>query len=50
MCVGRLVVGFGVGSAAMIIPLYIAEIAPTSPSLPKPHKTPANIPQRSAAA
>jgi SP family myo-inositol transporter-like MFS transporter 13 len=29
MCVGRLVVGFGVGSAAMIAPLYIAEIAPT---------------------
>jgi MFS transporter, SP family, solute carrier family 2 (myo-inositol transporter), member 13 len=30
MTVGRLVVGFGVGSAAMIIPLYIAEIAPAS--------------------
>ncbi|KZM21318.1 uncharacterized protein EKO05_0007966 [Ascochyta rabiei] len=29
MCVGRLVVGFGVGSAAMIAPLYISEIAPT---------------------
>ncbi|OAF99488.1 general substrate transporter [Paraphaeosphaeria sporulosa] len=29
MCVGRLIVGFGVGSAAMIAPLYIAEIAPT---------------------
>ena len=29
MCVGRLVVGFGVGSAAMIAPLYIEEIAPT---------------------
>lgn len=29
MLVGRLVVGFGVGSAAMIAPLYIAEIAPT---------------------
>lgn len=29
MCVGRLVVGFGVGSAAMIVPLYIAEMAPT---------------------
>jgi len=29
MCVGRLVVGFGVGSAAMVVPLYIAEIAPT---------------------
>ncbi|KAJ4399370.1 hypothetical protein N0V91_009462 [Didymella pomorum] len=26
MCVGRLIVGFGVGSAAMIAPLYIAEI------------------------
>lgn len=29
MAVGRLVVGFGVGSAAMVVPLYIAEIAPT---------------------
>ena len=29
MAVGRLVVGFGVGSAAMVLPLYIAEIAPT---------------------
>jgi MFS transporter, SP family, solute carrier family 2 (myo-inositol transporter), member 13 len=29
MAVGRLVVGFGVGSAAMIVPLYIAEISPT---------------------
>ncbi|KAJ4347453.1 hypothetical protein N0V95_005415 [Ascochyta clinopodiicola] len=29
MCVGRLIVGFGVGSAAMIAPLYIGEIAPT---------------------
>lgn len=29
MTVGRLVVGFGVGSAAMVVPLYIAEIAPT---------------------
>ncbi|KAI6778609.1 uncharacterized protein J7T54_003388 [Emericellopsis cladophorae] len=28
MTVGRLVIGFGVGSAAMIIPLYIAEISP----------------------
>lgn len=28
MTVGRLVVGFGVGSAAMIIPLYIAEVSP----------------------
>ncbi|KAI9163570.1 Myo-inositol transporter 1 [Paramyrothecium foliicola] len=28
MTVGRLVVGFGVGSAAMIVPLYIAEISP----------------------
>lgn len=26
---GRLIVGFGVGSAAMVVPLYIAEIAPT---------------------
>ncbi|KAI5359363.1 putative major facilitator, sugar transporter, major facilitator superfamily [Septoria linicola] len=29
MSVGELVVGFGVGSAAMVVPLYIAEIAPT---------------------
>ncbi|RBQ70237.1 hypothetical protein FVER53590_02081 [Fusarium verticillioides] len=29
MTVGRLIVGFGVGSAAMIIPLYIAECAPS---------------------
>ncbi|KAK5456918.1 hypothetical protein LTS15_004698 [Exophiala xenobiotica] len=29
MSVGRLIVGFGVGSAAMVVPLYIAEIAPT---------------------
>ncbi|KAK6384354.1 hypothetical protein LTS17_001917 [Exophiala oligosperma] len=29
MSVGRLVVGFGVGSAAMVVPLYVAEIAPT---------------------
>lgn len=29
MAVGRLVVGFGVGSAAMVVPLYIAEIAPS---------------------
>ncbi len=29
MVIGRLVVGFGVGSAAMVVPLYIAEIAPT---------------------
>ncbi|KAK7407885.1 hypothetical protein QQX98_009944 [Neonectria punicea] len=28
MTVGRLIVGFGVGSAAMIIPLYIAEVSP----------------------
>ncbi|TVY28268.1 Myo-inositol transporter [Lachnellula hyalina] len=28
MTVGRLIVGFGVGSAAMIVPLYIAEVAP----------------------
>lgn len=26
MAVGRLIVGFGVGSAAMVVPLYIAEI------------------------
>lgn len=29
MAVGRLVVGFGVGSAAMIVPMYVAELAPT---------------------
>jgi SP family myo-inositol transporter-like MFS transporter 13 len=28
MTAGRLIVGFGVGSAAMIVPLYIAEVAP----------------------
>lgn len=28
MAVGRLIVGFGVGSAAMVVPLYIAELAP----------------------
>ncbi|KAJ5019202.1 Myo-inositol transporter 1 [Colletotrichum sp. SAR 10_99] len=28
MTVGRLVVGFGIGSAAMIIPMYIAELSP----------------------
>ncbi|KAB8204889.1 general substrate transporter [Aspergillus parasiticus] len=28
MAVGRVVVGFGVGSAAMVVPLYIAEVAP----------------------
>ncbi|KAJ5692967.1 hypothetical protein N7462_002390 [Penicillium macrosclerotiorum] len=28
MAVGRLVVGLGVGSAAMVLPLYVAEIAP----------------------
>lgn len=28
MTVGRLIVGFGVGSAAMVVPLYIAELAP----------------------
>jgi SP family myo-inositol transporter-like MFS transporter 13 len=30
MSVGRLVVGFGVGSAAMVVPLYIAEISPSN--------------------
>ncbi|KAI0534274.1 general substrate transporter [Xylaria digitata] len=29
MTVGRLVIGFGVGSAAAIVPLYIAEISPS---------------------
>ena len=29
MAAGRLIVGFGVGSAAMVVPLYIAEIAPS---------------------
>lgn len=28
MSVGRLVVGLGVGSAAMVVPLYVAELAP----------------------
>lgn len=28
MSVGRLVVGFGVGSAAMVVPLYVAEVRP----------------------
>ncbi|KAL1875483.1 hypothetical protein VTK73DRAFT_10033 [Phialemonium thermophilum] len=28
MTVGRLVVGFGVGSASMIVPMYIAEVSP----------------------
>ncbi|KAJ5709486.1 hypothetical protein N7493_010820 [Penicillium malachiteum] len=28
MAVGRIVVGFGVGAAAMVLPLYVAEIAP----------------------
>jgi len=28
MTVGRLVVGFGVGSAAMIVPMYIAKVSP----------------------
>lgn len=28
MSVGRVVIGFGVGSAAMVLPLYVAEIAP----------------------
>lgn len=28
MEVGRFVVGLGVGSAAMIVPLYVAELAP----------------------
>ncbi|KAF7596492.1 myo-inositol transporter [Aspergillus hancockii] len=28
MAVGRVIVGFGVGSAAMVVPLYIAEVAP----------------------
>ncbi|KAJ8129027.1 hypothetical protein O1611_g4606 [Lasiodiplodia mahajangana] len=29
MTVGRLIVGFGVGSAAAIVPLYIAEVSPS---------------------
>ncbi|KAL4772560.1 general substrate transporter [Aspergillus nidulans var. acristatus] len=29
MSVGRLIVGFGVGSASMVVPLYIAELSPT---------------------
>ncbi|KAI5920649.1 general substrate transporter [Camillea tinctor] len=28
MCIGRILVGLGVGSASMIIPVYIAEISP----------------------
>ncbi|KAJ5094390.1 hypothetical protein N7456_010251 [Penicillium angulare] len=28
MSVGRIIIGFGVGSAAMVLPLYVAEIAP----------------------
>ncbi|KAJ5539657.1 hypothetical protein N7513_007989 [Penicillium frequentans] len=28
MSVGRVVIGFGVGAAAMVLPLYVAEIAP----------------------
>ncbi|KAB8228945.1 uncharacterized protein BDW43DRAFT_322490 [Aspergillus alliaceus] len=28
MAVGRVIVGFGVGSAAMVVPLYIAKVAP----------------------
>ncbi|KAJ5792666.1 uncharacterized protein N7503_008644 [Penicillium pulvis] len=28
MSIGRVVIGFGVGSAAMVLPLYVAEIAP----------------------
>lgn len=30
MSVGRVVIGFGVGSAAMVLPLYVAEIAPAN--------------------
>lgn len=29
MAAGRLIVGFGVGAAAMIVPLYLTELAPT---------------------
>lgn len=29
MTIGRLIVGFGVGSAAAIVPLYIAEMSPS---------------------
>jgi SP family myo-inositol transporter-like MFS transporter 13 len=28
MCAGRFCIGLGVGSASMIIPLYIAELSP----------------------
>ncbi|BGP55225.1 hypothetical protein JCM8202_003770 [Rhodotorula sphaerocarpa] len=30
MAVGRLVIGFGVGFASLVVPLYIGELAPTS--------------------
>ena len=30
LVVGRFVVGLGVGTAAMVVPIYLAEIAPTS--------------------
>ena len=30
LVVGRFVVGLGVGTAAMVVPVYLAEIAPTS--------------------
>jgi SP family myo-inositol transporter-like MFS transporter 13 len=39
MCVGRFLIGLGVGSAAMIIPLYIAEISPAKCELPIKAKT-----------
>lgn len=30
MAVGRLIIGFGVGFASLVVPLYIGELAPTS--------------------
>lgn len=30
LVVGRLVGGFGIGSCAIVVPVYLAEVAPTS--------------------
>ncbi len=29
LIIGRVIVGFGVGVASMVVPLYVAEMAPT---------------------